>query len=142
MRFDVECFQFIGGCGVGQTDARDRMVAASLEGEWSSGRTACALLLPRSPRQSRSRSEHPHVAMGTWPGPPVRPLTCLILPVQNPASPLAFVRASGDVISRRFAMASNPVASSRRSFLKLSATAATMAGLRLATEPTLAHAAR
>jgi histidinol-phosphate aminotransferase len=39
-------------------------------------------------------------------------------------------------------MASNAVASSRRSFLKLSATAATMAGLRLVTEPTLAHAAR
>jgi histidinol-phosphate aminotransferase len=39
-------------------------------------------------------------------------------------------------------MVSNAVASSRRSFLKLSATAATMAGLRLVTEPTLAHAAR
>ena len=39
-------------------------------------------------------------------------------------------------------MASNPVASSRRSFLKLSATAATVAGFRLVTEPMLAHASR
>ena len=39
-------------------------------------------------------------------------------------------------------MASNAVASSRRSFLKLSATAATIAGFRLMTEPMLAHAAR
>jgi histidinol-phosphate aminotransferase len=39
-------------------------------------------------------------------------------------------------------MASNSVTSSRRSFLKLSATAATIAGFRLVTEPTLARAAR
>ena len=39
-------------------------------------------------------------------------------------------------------MASSPVVSSRRSFLHLSATAATMAGLRMVTEPMLAHAAR
>ena len=39
-------------------------------------------------------------------------------------------------------MASNAVTSSRRSFLKLSATAATIAGFRLVTEPTLARAAR
>jgi histidinol-phosphate aminotransferase len=39
-------------------------------------------------------------------------------------------------------MALNSVASSRRSFLKLSATAATVAGFRLVTEPMLAHAAR
>ena len=39
-------------------------------------------------------------------------------------------------------MASNPIASSRRSFLKLSATVATMAGFRMVTEPMLAHAAR
>jgi histidinol-phosphate aminotransferase len=39
-------------------------------------------------------------------------------------------------------MASNAVASSRRSFLKLSATVATMAGFRMVTEPMLAHAAR
>jgi histidinol-phosphate aminotransferase len=39
-------------------------------------------------------------------------------------------------------MVSNAVTSSRRSFLKLSATAATIAGLRLVTEPSLAHAAR
>ena len=39
-------------------------------------------------------------------------------------------------------MPSNAVASSRRSFLKLSATAATVAGFRLVTEPMLAHASR
>ena len=39
-------------------------------------------------------------------------------------------------------MSSNAVASSRRSFLKLSATAATLAGFRLVTEPMLAHASR
>jgi histidinol-phosphate aminotransferase len=39
-------------------------------------------------------------------------------------------------------MASNVVSSSRRSFLKLSATAATVAGFRLVTEPMLAHASR
>ena len=39
-------------------------------------------------------------------------------------------------------MASNVASSSRRSFLKLSATAATVAGFRLVTEPMLAHAAR
>ena len=39
-------------------------------------------------------------------------------------------------------MASNAVASSRRSFLKLSATAATIAGFRIITEPALARAAR
>ena len=39
-------------------------------------------------------------------------------------------------------MASNAVVSSRRSFLQLSATAATIAGVRMVTEPMLAHAAR
>ena len=39
-------------------------------------------------------------------------------------------------------MASNPVISSRRSFLQLSATAATLAGFRMVTEPMLAHAAQ
>ena len=38
-------------------------------------------------------------------------------------------------------MASSRVVSSRRSFLQLSATAATIAGLRMVTEPMLAHAA-
>jgi histidinol-phosphate aminotransferase len=39
-------------------------------------------------------------------------------------------------------MASNAVVSSRRSFLQLSAAAATIAGFRMVTEPMLAHAAR
>ena len=39
-------------------------------------------------------------------------------------------------------MVSNLVVSSRRSFLQRSATAATMAGFRMVTEPMLAHAAR
>jgi histidinol-phosphate aminotransferase len=39
-------------------------------------------------------------------------------------------------------MPSKPVASSRRSFLQLSVTAATIASLRMVTEPMLAHAAR